>query len=544
MLNGLQLAALASLLTILARPAAAEIPTIRPFAEIGPWPVVSQLIGFQGRVWFVNSTKGVNHNSADVYSISRADLSIRFERALFSQDAGDPVVSDGKLYWPLEDSRNSVGWAEVTLTDGRDWRRIAIPTAQAFHAHAMAAWHGELIAATSAWRAGLQASSDKSISWRRLYDHPTPNSRVSRLVKLAAADDFFLGHLIDVGRHRVLRGDGKGVSVLDGWPEGLDVAALAGKGTAVYLAADLPEGIGLWRSDGTALEKLEVRLPEGWVQDFRATARRLWLLTAQDGSGAVWSSADEGRTWREELRLRGGTPWDLHVEGTAIYVGGKADSGRGALWAQRADTGAVLDTEQAGALLEARPSVDLDWGLAAARLDSLLAQPESYVTRSTLRDEIYRLAMAGPPANFFAERLLRSGNPAGELSLIGGRVRVANRDFADWLLLWGMGLSGQPGVPVSFLLKPWSSPSNPAEKYFEPAPAALWAVVMGEQADPVTISALIERLGFEDDPDWLRNQVAGTLASLTGRRKILDQVSWLQWWGAAESGWKTRADHH
>jgi len=30
------------------------------------WPHVSSLIGYGGRLWFVNSRKYVNHNSADI----------------------------------------------------------------------------------------------------------------------------------------------------------------------------------------------------------------------------------------------------------------------------------------------------------------------------------------------------------------------------------------------------------------------------------------------------------------------------------------------
>lgn len=38
-------------------------------AQVGPWPVISQVIGYRGRVWFANSVKGRNHNSADLWSL-------------------------------------------------------------------------------------------------------------------------------------------------------------------------------------------------------------------------------------------------------------------------------------------------------------------------------------------------------------------------------------------------------------------------------------------------------------------------------------------
>jgi hypothetical protein len=88
-------------------------------ARPGPWPAISGLIGFDGRLWFVNSVRYPNHNSADIYSYDPADGTTRFEAALFSQDAGDPVVFEGRLYWPFEDPRWSTGRGEYMVTDGR-----------------------------------------------------------------------------------------------------------------------------------------------------------------------------------------------------------------------------------------------------------------------------------------------------------------------------------------------------------------------------------------------------------------------------------------
>ena len=534
----LQLAMLAIVVVAVSRQLQAEVPAIGPSAEVGPWPVASQLIGFGGRIWFVNSVKGVNHNSADLYSFSPADPIPRFERALFSQDAGDPLVAGGRLYWPLEDSRSSVGWAEVTLTDGAAWRRLAIPTAQAFHNHAMVLFRGRLIAATSAWRAGFQASADGGLTWQRLYDHPTPDRRVSRVVKLAAAESFFLGHLIDVGRHRVLRSDGKDTRVLEGWPEDVRITAMAGRGDAVFLVANGAEGAELWRSDGETLQKLRGHFPHGRVRDLQVEHGRLWLLTAEGEGGSIWSSTD-GLAWEPVLRLVGGTPLDLHVEGASFFIGGTARSGQAAIWTRTQHS----QTQRRQVAMEGRLALpfsdETDWNQAADRLDELLAQPGSYRARAILRDQVYRLVLAGPPPGFFSTRLAGRSTPYGTLPLIGGQVQVDNSDLADWLLLWGLGLSGQKGVPVELLLKPWRSSPNGAEKYFEPAPAALWAIVMGRQRDRATITALIRRLGYSGDPDWLRNEVAGTLATLTGQPKTADQASWLEWWSTAETDWKS-----
>jgi hypothetical protein len=111
------------------------------------WPHVSSLIGFGGRLWFVNSRKYVNHNSADIWSYDPATGKSRYERHLLSQDAGDPVIHDGLLYWPFEDSRFSPGRGEFMVTNGRDWRWGLLPEGQAFHVHAMTSSGGALYAA-------------------------------------------------------------------------------------------------------------------------------------------------------------------------------------------------------------------------------------------------------------------------------------------------------------------------------------------------------------------------------------------------------------
>ena len=92
-------ALLAVLLTFLpAAVAAAEELPVR--ARIGPWPTLSKPVAFDGRLWVVNSVLGVNHNSADLYSFDPATGTTRYERHLFSQDTGDPLVAKGLLYWP------------------------------------------------------------------------------------------------------------------------------------------------------------------------------------------------------------------------------------------------------------------------------------------------------------------------------------------------------------------------------------------------------------------------------------------------------------
>ena len=158
--------------------------TLVPLAKPGPWSGASGLLSYGGRLWFVNSVKFVDHNSADIYSYDPVSGKTRYERHLFSQDAGEPVVLGGLLFWPFEDSRFSARHGEYVVTNGRDWQWRSLPEGEALHIHAMATHRGQLIAATSAWRAGLQRSADGA-TWRVIYDHPTPPRAVTRITTLS-----------------------------------------------------------------------------------------------------------------------------------------------------------------------------------------------------------------------------------------------------------------------------------------------------------------------------------------------------------------------
>jgi hypothetical protein len=146
---------------------------------------------------------------------------------------------------------------------------------------------------------------------------------------------------------------------------------------------------------------------------------------------------------------------------------------------------------------------------------------------------VLELALAGPPAGFFSERLT-GPFPAEELSLIGGNVRIPAAKMARWILLWGMSLTGRGQVPLALLEEPWTVPENPSEKYFEAPPAAMWTAALVGQDDPVTVEALIGRLERKGDPLWLRGGALGALVALTGQRFGYDAVAWRRWWQQAK----------
>ena len=111
--------ALAVVAALLCGPLPAAAEKLVPLVCGLEWSGVSGLIGYQGRLWFANSVKFVNHNSADVYSYHPQTGRARYEKHLFSQDAGDPVVAGGLLYGPFEDARFSPGRGEFMVTDGK-----------------------------------------------------------------------------------------------------------------------------------------------------------------------------------------------------------------------------------------------------------------------------------------------------------------------------------------------------------------------------------------------------------------------------------------
>ena len=78
-----------------------------PLAQPGPWSAVDAIVGYGPRVWFANSEVFRNHNAADIYSYDPATGALRYERALFSQGAGRPVVAHAQP--PLSVSGSDFG---------------------------------------------------------------------------------------------------------------------------------------------------------------------------------------------------------------------------------------------------------------------------------------------------------------------------------------------------------------------------------------------------------------------------------------------------
>lgn len=517
----------------LAGSAAAETRLV-PLAEVGPWPAVSELVGFGERLWFVNSVKYVDHNSADVWSYDPRTGKIRYERHLFSQDAGNPLADGGRLYWPFEDPRFDSGWGEFMVTDGVHWQWRVIPNGLVFHAHAMAAIGKTLYAATSAWQASLQRSDDSGLTWRQIYVQPTPERVVSRGTELAVVN----GHLfwpIDIwsgprGRHILLHGVGDDLRQVEGWPDSASVSAHASYRGWLYATIGGRSGDTLWRTDGSRVERLSSSLDSKSVRAMAAGAGSLWAVTAERSGGKLWQSAN-GTDWQVAQEFPGHEPHAIAIYAGRVYVGTTGPQRRGVLWGPPVP--APVDPAPKSAPLPRDHAAPATSGSADfAALHQALANSSSYQNHGQrMRDILYPMAMSRP-AGLGRELSERLDGPFPELTVptFGGSMTASASNIARTHLLWAMAVAGAGHVPTSLLLAPWTAPSNRPEKYFDPQPAAIWTVAVLGQNDRATIEALISRLGQSTDPDWLRGDVVGALTALTGKRFSYDVRAWRRWW--------------
>jgi len=535
-------------LTLSAIPAQASEP-LTVVTEIGPWPVVSRMIGYGDRLWFANSIKGRNHNSADLYSYSLKTSDVRYERHLFSQDAGRPVVFDGLLHWPLEDARFSFGYGQVVTTDGEHWTENVIPTGRIFHTHALAATD-HLIAATSAWRAHIDLSMDGGNSWRQVYDHPTPDRRVSRIVDLVAVGQRVFGSLVSRDEQGLLEVSGPVVQPVPGWPFNRTIRALTVHQGHVYGLVQMAEGVEVWRSDGESSEQVTSLKNIGNVgtaRDLIADERGFWLLATGETGGSVWQSED-GKSWTQAYDFSGGVGFELASYRGRLFVGG-SDQQRetGLLWGSANDPVSDLANQTAkattGLNASSKSDANVDWTAKGTELDRLLMEAATYQNRARiLRDLVLDLSNKNPPPGFFASRLV-SPMPDEPMSLIGGAVQIPSALMGRALLLFGIALQGEGAlseaeqIPLDLLKEPWTREPNRAEKYFDTLPFALSAIGSAKQNDRATIDTLVSRLANEEDPLWVKGDVIGALTAITDQRYAYDVEAWRSWWANAMATW-------
>jgi formylglycine-generating enzyme required for sulfatase activity len=509
-----------------------------PLARPGPWSGVSELIGYAGRIWFVNSVKFVDHNSADVYSYDPSLGQTRYERHLFSQDAGEPAIANGLLYWPFEDARFSTGRGEYMVTNGRDWQWRILPDGEVFHVHAMIAHRGNLFAATGAWRAGLQRSKDGGITWEVIYDHPTPPRSVSRITTLAILGDTLYAGLTDYRAEgsKLLRLVSRTIRPVVNWPPGTMVTSLAAYRGFLYGVNTTGAGSAVWRTDGTTAQR--VRALDGYhIRAFAAGSDDFWAVSADAGNGILWRSGD-GVQWSRMQRFRDAEPVDVLVYAGKVYVGAIGPNGRGTLWGPPAP--APIETHKTALRLPptASPLTPQQLRETLVKLDRVLKDKSTYIEQENrLFATLISLGLSGTSeAGTALVRRLEQSFPDVKASLFGGQLNVSAAQMARWYLLWAIALNGRGRILVTFFSEPWTERPNRSEKYLHPGPAAAWTVAQLGQADDETIGALIMGLERVDYPLWFNGDLVGALTAVTGERFGYDFNRWRSWWNKRAAG--------
>jgi len=501
-------------------------------ASIGPWPAISGLIGYGERIWFVNSVKFEDHNSADVYSLDPKTGWLRYERHLFSQDAGRPTLSNGLLYWPFEDGRFSMGRGEFMMTNGQDWHWQVIPKGQAFHVHAMHQHKQSLFAATGAFHAGLYRSDDRGLSWKMIFESADGEGSFSRLLSLASlGSDLYAGlYSSDENGIKLLRLAGAALKPVKGWPVGDTADGLAvfrNKLYALHTNAGTSE---VWRTDGTQSE-IVAGLKDVSVKALCAGVNALWAIGVDGKGGTLWKSLD-GSAWHEVQRFEGDRPIDLTVFKDKPYVGMIGANGRGALWGPPLEMPVEIRLQrrvEPGPKLPVHKSGTGDLPKLLNDLDSTLVSSERLKPRGALRDITEPIvALRTPKAGAaLAQRLGRVVKGLGRARFAGGSAALDQR--SNWNLLWALARIGHGAVPLHLLSKPWQEKSHRSQKYAALPPAAAWTIGINEQNDAASIKALIARLDFAGDPLWLKGDIIGALTAITGQRFGYDFAGWKVW---------------
>ncbi|MCP5082686.1 MAG: hypothetical protein GY948_13445 [Alphaproteobacteria bacterium] len=513
---------------------------LKVLAHVGPWPVIDRLIAYRGRLWFSNSVKGQNHNSADIWSYDPASGNVRYERYLHSQDAGGPLIHRDLLYWPFEDSRFSLGWGMIEVTNGEEWAPLLVPTAEIFHVHHLAERKGDLLAVSSAWRAGYQRSRDGGKTWQQAYDHETPKGRVSRFTTTVTVGSLVYSRLRAGGKTTLTVWNGNGpVRQVTGWPQGSPVSALLTHKDAAYAVTRQNQTSSVWRLKGEGAERLAPPEAAWPVIDFTSDGRSLWAVTRIGDQSKVWQSKDDGETWTVTHMFSGGSPWPIHIMDDQVYVGGRGADGIGILWGPALSGRVTPKMPDAPALPEQFlvGGSAADWPVLGKNLLAVLGDVKNYENhgRGAFRSLIIEAVRKGAPSGFFQSKFGQQF-PSALVGTFGGQLKMEPAEIGTTLLLWGMGLAGHQNVPPTLLAVPWSKPKNPPEKYFAPILTGLWAISVSGQNDKATIDALIARLGESTDPDWLQSQIIGTLTAITSQRFAYNIDAWRDWWQAARGG--------
>ena len=284
------------------------------------------------------------------------------------------------------------------VTNGRDWRWGLLPEGRAFHVHAMTSSGGALYAAPSAWVARLQRSTDGGTNWKLLYEHPTPDRRVSRITALEDFNGTLYGGLVAWYRSsgaKLLRWDGAAFRQVKGWPEGSAVPRLQQFGGWLYGVNIANDASSLWRTNGQSTEPVSGFNGKS-IRGMAAGATVLWLATGTSDDGELWRSPD-GMRWSLHQKFSGIRLHGVGVFDGRVYVGGASATGGVLLGPPPRYIDVKRDGKALKALPRARPLPKDDPAGHLRSLKQALGDPGGY--DRGLRIRFGPLALVGRPEN-------------------------------------------------------------------------------------------------------------------------------------------------
>lgn len=512
--------------------------SLQQIAKLPQWPGVSQLIAYQDRIWFVNSEPYEDTNVADIYSHVPGTTSLDYERSLFSQDAGNPVVYKGLLFWPFEDPRSSAGSGEYAVTDGTDWAWRIMQSGSVMHVHAMGVCDDHLVALTGSWNGQLHRLDANDI-WQLQFEYPAGAAPFSRLVSF----DQFNGHCL-VGASangqnepKLLRFEGNTHIPVSSWPASDRVEEITVHKTSLFAFADSATGRELLHFDG---EKTKViKHPDGHrPRGLHSDGETLWLITGKsqekNDAGGLWTVDDNGDITR--VAAFSDTPIDLTGYQNQLFIGTYSGEG-GALWSYTIADSKVKEqlTDRSSIRLpQSDNSQPLDEKLVQTLFQELLELVENPQNSASfargLRRQISRHPDGAKPEFGEAVTRLLSEELEGESVTMFTEETISWQSLVHWYLISALARNGHGLLKPSFINSGQRISDQFSGKVFNPMVAAIVAVGWLGQDDPATISALMKRLNHDSDPAWLKADLIGALTATTKMTFGYDIDAWNVWW--------------
>jgi len=479
---------------------------------------VSELIIYDGRVWFTNSQPYVDNNAADIYSYDPTTAALRFERGLFSQDVGIPAVVDGRLFLPFEDPRFNMSFGEYAVTDGEDWRWRRLSEGTAFHTHSIGRCGDVLLAVTGAWEGQLHVSEDDGQTWTLTSIYPAKEARFSRLIEIGAWQGRCFVSAMAKGRRdaKLLEWRNGDLAPVSAWPIGWKTDRLVTWNGKLLALNHADSGTRLLAFDGASATSLT--LPgTGRLRDLAADGETLWAVTSNGPSGKLWRTGD-GVTWKGVQQFDE-APIAVTALGGHVFVGTFA-SGGGSLWGPRNVD--VLKKASPTTPFEQptiRPVPPALWADFDRSVEAFLEQRVgAHAGIETVNNILRRLTAYDDPD--IGERLSARLTALDIRDSVGffSREDVKRSHRLAWYLLGAMAVTGQGHIPPHLLGLSLSTNGNDQKKNIDAPIAAIAAVGWIGQNDHQTMEP------------WLIADITGALSAITGQDYGHDIKRWRSWW--------------